>query len=162
MVALETILDILPVASLVVVLAYYSLQIRNQNRTRQAQLFMQMYNRWRDDTKGLDVNPVLNTKLSGLTEYMEKYESDENFRARTNAYFSFYEGLGVIVKAGYMDIHLVALMWAGMTRRFYENIVEPIIEEAKEYWGMPRVWSETVYVCKELIRYMEEHPKLRT
>ena len=162
MVALETILDILPVASLVVVLAYYSLQIRNQNRTRQAQLFMQMYNRWRDDTKGLDFNPILNTKLSGFTEYMEKYGSDENFRSVVDAYFTFYEGLGVIVKAKYMDIHLVALMWAGMTRRFYENIVEPIIDEAIEHWNMPRVWSETVYVCKEFIRYMDEHPELRT
>ena len=162
MVALDTVLDVLPVASLVVVLAYYSLQIRNQNRTRQAQLFMQMYNRWRDDTKGLDFNPVLNTKLTGLTEYMEKHESDENFRDVVDAYFTFYEGLGVIVKAGYMDIHLVALMWAGMTRRFYENIVEPIIDEAKDYCDMPRVLSETVYVCKELIRYIDEHPELRT
>jgi len=45
-------------------------------------------------------------------------------------FFSFYEGLGVFVKKGYLDIELIALMWAGMTRRFYENIVEPIIEGA--------------------------------
>ena len=49
-----------------------------------------------------------------------------------------------------------------MTRRFYENIVEPIIDEAIVFFNMPRVWSETVYVCKELIQYMDEHPELRT
>lgn len=71
---------------------------------------MQMYNRWRDDTKGLDFNPILNTKLSGFGEYMEKYESDEGFRLVMDALFGFYEGLGVIVKAGYLDIRLVTLM----------------------------------------------------
>lgn len=100
---------------------------------------MQMYNRWRDDTKGLDFNQILNTKLSGLAEYLEKYKHDENFRGCVDAYFTFYEGLEVIVKAGYMDIHLVAHMWAGMTRRFYENVVEPIIDEAIEYWNLPRL-----------------------
>jgi hypothetical protein len=34
LVTLEIVLDIIPVASLVVVLTYYSLQIRNQNKTR--------------------------------------------------------------------------------------------------------------------------------
>jgi hypothetical protein len=53
-------------------------------------------------------------------------------------------------------------MWAGSTRMFYENIVEPIIEEGIVYWDYPRLWSETVYVCKELIKYMDEHPELKT
>lgn len=40
MVTLETVLDVIPIVSLVVVLAYYTLTVRNQNRTRQAQLLM--------------------------------------------------------------------------------------------------------------------------
>ena len=123
---------------------------------------MQMYNRWRDDTRGLNPTLVVMTKLSGFDEYLEKYQSDENFKEVVDAFFGFYEGLGVIVKEGYMDIRLVALMWAGLTRSFYENIVDPILEGAKEYWGFPRVWSETVYLCKELQRYIEEHPELKT
>jgi len=147
---------------MIIALTYYGLQIRNQNNTRQAQLFMQMYNRWRDDTKGMDYNLFFNTKLSGFDEWLEKYQSDENFRMVSSALFEFYEGLGVIVKKGYMDIELVALMWAGITRKFYENIVEPIIEGAIQHWDQPRVWSETVYICKELIKYMDEHPELKT
>jgi hypothetical protein len=50
----------------------------------------------------------------------------------------------------------------GVTRRFYENIVDQIIDGAIEYWNAPRVWSETVYVCKELIKYIEEHPDLKS
>jgi len=31
-------------------------------------------------------------------------------------FFSFYEGLGVFVKKGYLDIELIALMWATRAR----------------------------------------------
>jgi len=100
--------------------------------------------------------------VSGLDEFNEEYQSDENFKLVVDEFFSFYEGLGVLVKERYLDIRLVALMWAGTTRKFYKNIVEPIVEEGKVHWDYPRLWSETVYVCKELIRYMDEHPELKT
>jgi len=162
MVDYQTLSIVLTGIGMIIALTYYALQIRNQNNTRQAQLFMQMYNRWRDDTKGMDVGLFVNTKLSGFDEFLEKHQSDEDFRMVSSALFEFYEGLGVIVKKGYMDIELVALMWAGHTRKFYENIAEPIIEGAIQHWDQPRVWSETIYVCKELIKYMDEHPELKT
>ena len=43
MVTLETLLDVVPVVSLVVVLTYYTLTVRNQNRTRQAQLLLSLH-----------------------------------------------------------------------------------------------------------------------
>jgi len=105
---------------------------------------------------------MLSTKMSGLDEYLQKRESDPKFKLLMDSSFSFYEALGVLVKEGYLSIRLVALMWAGSTRMFYENIVEPIIEEGIVYWSYPRLWSETVYVCRELIKYVEEHPELKT
>ena len=162
MIDYQTISIVLTGVGLIIALTYYGLQIRNQNRTRQVQIFLQLYNNWRGDTKGLTVDKFFNTKLSGLDEYLEKVESDESFRSLVDAHWAFYESLGVIVKSGYIDIHLIALMWSGITRSFYENIVEPIIEEAKVYYDMPRIWSETVYVCKELLKYVEEHPELKT
>jgi hypothetical protein len=74
----------------------------------------------------------------------------------------FYEGLGVVVKQGYLSIQLVALMWAGFTRTFWENIVEPILDEMREALGYPRGWSETEYLCRELMNYMDEHPEFKT
>ena len=46
MVTFETVLNVVPVVSLVIVGVYYSFQIRNQNRTRQAQLFMNLQQRF--------------------------------------------------------------------------------------------------------------------
>ncbi|UCD45780.1 MAG: hypothetical protein JSV27_04655 [Candidatus Bathyarchaeota archaeon] len=163
MVTLETVLQVIPALSVSIAAIYYALNIRNQRETRQAQLFMQMYNSWKNDIKGLDSSkPFFPEKISGLDEYQERYASDERFRKMFDVHIGFYEGLGVLVKTGYIDIHLVALMWAGLTRMFYENVIEPMLEEAKEYYNMPRLWSETVYVCKELIKYMDEHQELKT
>ena len=79
-----------------------------------------------------------------------------------NALFSWYEVLGVFVKAGYLDIRVVALMWAGPTVKFYENILEPILDEMRVYYDYPRAQSEGEYLCKTLIKYLEEHPELST
>jgi len=171
----QMVLSTLQTIALIVGIAYYLFIMRNSQRnqelarkaqehtaeTRQAQLFMQMYNRFREDIQPTDLS-IFTTKLSGFDEFLEKNKSDEEFRKAVNALFGFYEGLGVIVKKGYMDIELVALMWAGTTRMFYENIVEPIVEGGIKYYDYPRWQSETIYVCKELIKYMEEHPELKT
>ena len=101
-------------------------------------------------------------KVSSMEEYLELYESDERFKLAMDCYLPFYEGLGVMVKEGFFDIRLVALMWAGMTRMFYENIFEPVIDDMREHVNYPRLWSEGEWLCKELLRYLEDHPELRT
>jgi hypothetical protein len=148
---------------LIVALVYYGLQIRNQNRTRQAQLFMQFYNRYQDYFQVAGISKdIISDRLSGLGEYQERYNSDERFKLAMDSYLPFYEGLGVMVKEGFFSIRLVALMWAGMTRMFYENVIEPTIEDMREYSNYPRLWSEAEWLGKELIMYLEEHPELRT
>jgi len=106
--------------------------------------------------------PHISTKISGWKELNERMESDPEFKQTISDLGSFYEYLGVIVKEGYLSIRLVALMWAGVTRTFWENIAEPMLDEMREETGYPRGWSETEYLCRELIRYMDEHPELKT
>lgn len=57
MVTLETILDAVPALGIIVALVYYTLTIRNQNRTRQAQLFMNIYSQM--STKEAQGNLIL-------------------------------------------------------------------------------------------------------
>jgi len=155
---------------------YYTLTLRYTRRnqelalkaqeqaleTRQAQMFLQMLNRWRDEVQGLDVWSVISNKLENAEDYLEKNQSDDDFRRVVSAFIGFYEGLGVIVKEGYLSIRLVALMWAGMTRTFWENILEDTVDDLRVHFGLPRFLSETEYVCRELMKYIEEHPELKT
>lgn len=179
---LPIVLQILQTAGIFVGIVYYITIMRNAQKTRelslraqeltlraqeqavetrQAQLFMQLYDRWQElDWQRLA--PHIMTKLSSYEEYIEKNDKDPHFRKAISDFTSFLEGLGVIVKEGFLSIRLVALMWAGVTRTFWENIAEPILDEMREKTGYPRGWSETEYLCRELIKYMDEHPELKT
>jgi hypothetical protein len=110
----------------------------------------------------VELMPIIMTKVKDFNEYLSKNESDKEFRKAVSVFGNFYETLGVAVKAGFMNIRIVALMWAGDTRMFWENIVEPVIEDMRKHYNYPRYLSETEYVCRELIKYMDEHPELKT
>ncbi len=147
---------------------YYTMALRNANKTqqlaletRQAQLFMQMYNRWRDSIGNDDFGSVISKKISNWEELKSIFNSDENYQRIFNELAGFYEGLGVLVKAGYLSIHPIALMWTGVTTLFWTNILEPTIDEWRTELNQRRLWSEAEYLCRELMQYIEEHPELK-
>ena len=131
-------------------------------KTREAKVFLKFNDIWRESTKGLFVVQKICEKIKDVDKYHTKLEGDEEFRAVVSGLGQFYETLGVAVKAGFMDIHLVALTWAGATRMYWENIMEPVIEDMRKMYNYPSIGSETEYVCRKLIRYMDEHPELKT
>ena len=148
---------------------YYTMVLRNANKTqqlaletRQAQLFMQMYNRWRDTFKTNEHYSVLSRKISNWEELKSIINSDENYVLVLSEIAGFYEGLGVLVKAGYLSIHPIALMWTGVTIQFWTNVLEPTIDDWRKEYNLKRLWSEAEYLCRELLRYIEEHPELKT
>ena len=147
---------------------YYTMALRNANKTqqlaletRQAQLFMQMYNRWADSIGTADFFSVISRKISNWEELKSILNSDENYQRIFNELAGFYEGLGVLVKAGYLSIHPIALMWTGVSTLFWTNILEPTIDEWRTEHNLRRLWSEAEYLCRELMQYIEEHPELR-
>jgi len=140
----------------------YEALVRELETTRQATMFMRMYDHYMAHIKDLDYMPVIWAKVKDFEEYNKKHETDECFKEVVDALGNFYEGLGVIVREGFMDIRLVALMWGGMTRSYWENIVQPAVQGMRRHYSFPRALSETEYVCRELVKYMSEHPELKT
>jgi len=45
---------------------------------------------------------------------------------------------------------------------FWESLLEPVISDLMELQGLPRLWSEAEYVCREVVRYIGGHPELKT
>jgi hypothetical protein len=82
-------------------------------------------------------------------------------RSSWAAWSNYYEGVGVLVKENLVDIRLVAELIAGTTRKFWE-IHAPIVAEMRRYTEQPRFLSETEYLYNRLMRYMDEHPELKT
>ncbi len=135
--------------------------------TRQAQLFMNIYNQSFANQEWLDAyTKVMRTHWESYEEYMQKQdwnsdESDSEFIRAANLIYCFYEGLGVFVKEGLVDIRMIALTMTYMTRTLWEKIA-PMIYKSREQLNYPRMLSEFEYLYDELMKYIEEHPELKT
>ena len=170
------VLSTLQTLALIVGIAYYLIIIRNSQKTRelalnaqeqaletrQAQLFMQLYNRYRDDTQDLDIEKsFLEVEIESFEDFMRLWKTDKDFGKVLSTLGGFYEGIGVMVREGYIPVRLVALQWGGITKRFWEKM-EPFMSDVRGHQEFPRAWAETEFLYTELIKYLEEHPELKT
>lgn len=136
--------------------------------TRQAQFFMNIYNQSFANREWLKAwNKVMSTHWDDydsyikIADWMNPDTSDKEYLAAQGYVNSFYEGLGVFVKEGLVDIRMVALTMTYMTTRYWEKLA-PIVYELRKRNNYPRMLSEFEYLYDELIKYLDEHPELKT
>ena len=81
-----------------------------------------------------------------LDEFLELIQGEtpeaRKNRRRFSTVGTYYEGVGVLVKEGLLNIRWVALLMAGMTRRMWEKF-EPLVEGYRSRTGQPRMASES-------------------
>ena len=161
-------LSTIQTVSLVVGIIYYITIMRNAQRnqqhtleTRQAQMFMQIYSQTNDPSFIKAWQVVFKSAHWDSYEEWDIWRSDPENSNAINRIGMFYEGLGVLVKEKYVPIRLIALLMTGMTRHFWEKQA-PIVDEARERLHFPRFMSESEYLYDELMKYVEEHPELKT
>jgi hypothetical protein len=155
MVTLETVLQVVPVVSLVIVGAYYSLQIRNQNRTRQAQLFMQAYSTFIDrEFQKSFFEIVRQWKWDDYDDFWQKYGPDTNSEeARAHS------AIGDLVKKGILPLEIVESIVGVAVVPLWEKW-DKIIKQLRIDYGMPRIFEDFEYLYNRLLKYYEVHPEL--
>lgn len=177
MVELGTVLSFIQAAGIIVGVAYYVMNIRISQRnqelslkaqqqtleTRQAQMFMQIYNESHNDSTFIEaINRIYEIGKIETYEEWQKVMLDKEKSKAINRVGMFYEGLGVLVKEGYVSIRLVALLMTGMTRHWWEYIYMSHVSDTRVKMGFRRFVSESEYLYNELMKYIEEHPELAT
>jgi hypothetical protein len=158
MIQVEYLPIVLTGLGIIVSIMYYTSVLRNANKTREAQLFMQVYDKWSDTDMQKAYEVVNNAKFSTFEQYMERQAKDEDFRWAMGKIIGFYEGVGVLVREGLVDIRLVALLMTGTTLNFWGKI-EPHIDRIREQ-AYPRVCIETEYLANKLREYIKNHPEI--
>ena len=153
---------IIPVLALAASITYYALTIRNQNKTRQAQLCLNIFTRM--NAEWLEAyHIVTSADFTNYQEYIDKYsyEANPEYKRTENTVSTFFEGLGSIVREGLLDIRFIAVMMGGTTRMYWEKMA-PVVKEGRVVLGYPRWLSETEFLYDELMKYMKQHPELAT
>jgi hypothetical protein len=173
---LSVIRDLVAIFGVIAGFTYYVITVRNAQRTReltllaqenaletrQAQMFMQIYNVSHNDPSFLEaMSRCLRMQINSYDEFMKIRENDED-RLAIGRIGMFLEGLGVLVREGYVDIKLVALLMTGTTRLLWEQLYGEWVEEGRERMNYRRFRSEAQYLYDELMKYVKEHPELAT
>jgi len=119
---------------------YYIFQIRNQTRMRQTDLVMRLYSQF----NSLEFQKVWHAVLSRET----KDYDDRNIevRAEVTAVGMFFEGIGILLKRGLIDIDLVDDMFTTPIKWTWEKIRDWIFE-ARKIRNQPEIleWFEYLY-----------------
>ena len=184
MVTVETISIVFTGLSISLAAFYYISTLRNTRmnqelsrkaleltaETRQAQLFIQICNQTLNNPvfmKGWYV--IRESEWKDFDEYLEFMgePGSENF----NDVFivgGILESIGVLVEEGLVDIRLVESLMRRVVIEYWEKI-GPMLHERARLWSEERAEREQIlrvwkaeYLYHELMKYLEEHPELKT
>jgi len=123
--------------------------LRNQSRTRKTQLFMDIYNKFNESVEVIQETLTIPTlEFDGYDDFIEKYGQENNPRAWAKLYYDmmFFEGLGILVKRGLIDIEMVEDFMSGVIVMYWGKL-GPIHKEIRIHQHHPTwaEWTEYLY-----------------
>jgi hypothetical protein len=154
----QMLLSTLQTAGILVGIFYYITTLRNQNKARKTQLYMQIATRFGQTQMVEARNKYSMFDWKSPTDLVNDFSSYEG-RMIIGTLASYYEGLGILVKEGLLDIRIIALFMTGTFREFWGKLM-PVISEFRTLTEWPRAFIETEYLYQELTKYLKEHPEL--
>jgi hypothetical protein len=148
-VSIQTLLTYLTLISVPVGVLYHIMTLRNQSKTRKTQLFMEVYNKFNDTVEKTQENLEFNRlEFDGYDDFIEKYSWGINPRFWAKLYHTmmFYEGIGLLVKRGLIDIEMVEDFMSGVIMGFWGKY-GPILKEfgARRNYPTFGEWTEYLY-----------------
>jgi len=163
MVSLEVIAIVLTGLGLAASIIYYANILNNANKTRELQLFMQMYQNQNTEDWWTKWAEVINLDVEDYDDFLVKFDhsiNPESFGRRGEIWYS-YNVIGYLLMDGDIDIKK-AWRLAGITSVMQWEKWSDIILELRERQNIPSYFVGFEHLYKELIKYRKEHPELAT
>ena len=116
MIELSAIRDLVAIFGVIAGFSYYVLTVRatrknqrQQLETRQAQLFMTLYETYRSTEFRKQWTAIINQEYTDFNDFWEKYGLENNPEAWANwqSVASFFHGIGILVKKGIVEPSLL-------------------------------------------------------
>jgi hypothetical protein len=167
MVDMQTVGVLVTAVSVSVAAVYYILTLRTTQRnmkttldTRQVQLFMNVYQRFEEPDFQSSFWDIMSWQWRDFDDFMAKYGQEVNPEAwrMLIALGTFFEGLGVLAKRGFIDPAVVDDLMSMFVIVWWEKY-EPVYVEMRKLWNTPTVAEHGEYlydVIHEIWR--QQHP----
>ena len=158
MVTIELLLQVLPILSLSIAIIYYAINVRNANRnqqltidTRQAQLLMQIYNKYTETELMKQQMDIVNMEYDGVEEFWSKYGPNSNPVMYTS--FArlgyFFDGIGVLLKRGLVDSAALYDLMGVHVLQYWNGWYGPLMPGLREKWSNPHAYEMFEYLAEE-------------
>ena len=154
------ILSTIQTVGLLVGISYYILSLRNQNRARKTQLYLQLVNKFSQSDYIEAQGKFNDLEWSTAEDLIEDFRNLEG-RKTIATLGNWYEGLGVLVRENLLDIRVVSLLLTGLVIQFWDKFT-PVIDDVREALEWPRFYIEAEYLYEQLKSYIKEHPEIQT
>lgn len=160
MIELSVIRDLVAIFGVIAGLSYYVMVVRNNQRTqrqqletRQAQLFMNLYETW--STPGF-------RKRSNWVNQVLEYEDSEDFHSKYGAVAdpdafadwasvaAYYEGIGVLIRKGLINIDLVYELLRNSISITWEKMGPEFLDSRARGTGHPTLFSNFEFLYNEI------------
>jgi hypothetical protein len=134
MITLEQVVYIIPILGLTASIFYYAMVLRYQNKTRQTQMLMELYAAYRDPEFANAWGEIMDQEFTDFDDFWQKYGNESNREAwnRWQSVARLFNGIGVLVKKGMVDIDLVEELLAVIILVSW-NKMSPILYGFREW-----------------------------
>ena len=127
-------------------------KLRNLVKTRQIQLYMELYNKIMEkDLQRYLVEMLLLWKWKDPKDFFEKYGPEKNLDEfiKFTLVTTYLENLGLALNENLVDVHLVANLIGTTIHSFWDKY-EPILIEFRQRYNTPKVMPMTEYLYKQV------------
>ena len=161
MIQIEYLPIVLTGIGIIVSILYYASVLRNQNKTRQAQLFMQIYEKWYDPTFSRNTAELRSWEWEDVEEFDRKYGPDVNPEGYSKflSYIRFFQGVGVLLQQGLIDVSLVGEMMPATVISAYQRYELILRDHRSRNQETRRLWEPVEYLYNEVLKYEEQQVK---
>jgi hypothetical protein len=142
----------------IVAATYYLLMVRNTIRTRQAQLFMEIYQQYSSEDVQKTFIDLLHLEWIDIVDFERKYGSGDypELYAKREAHFAWYDGMGVLLKKNLVDPEMVYETLGHGGAIYMWNKFGSLIKEQREIYNVPDRFTGFEYLAEEMKKMKEK------
>ena len=166
MAELSTIRDFVAIFGVLAGFSYYVLTVRNaqknqkqQLETRQAQLFMPLFETYRNREFRSQIEEILKREWVDPVDFNEKYgRSNSDAFATRVAVSSYFDGIGVLLRKDLVEIGMVNDLIGNSIIDVWERVGVHFLETRKRT-NNPFIYTDFESLYNQIKNFREQNPK---
>ena len=164
MVDLTVLRDIVTIFGVIAGFTYYVLTVRNTNKNRELQLFMQLYSFLYEPNRVAMMGEITSEmEWTDFQDFERKYgTSTGNYENYGNRYsvWKYFDGIGELLRRGFIDPYLLYSLVGQSEAIWIWDKFGAIILEYRELLNLPEYFKGFEYLASEMskIRDVKGHP----